>query len=447
MSPVNWARYQKIETGIGVPAYVVGIIHSLEASLNFKGHLHNGDPLTARTKQVPAGRPKPGTPPFDWEESAIDALTLKKLDQWTDWSVAGIAYVLESYNGWGYRKHHSHVKSPYLWSFTTVYASGKYVADGTWSDTAVSKQCGGLAVLKAMIDSGRVSLAVPASPEEDDEAVVITPQVMTEEGIAPAPVAPPPYPGRLLRHGSRGEDVRMLQSRLLALGISGVGIADGDFGDNTENAVRLFQARSEDEEGEPLGVDGVVGRKTWQTLFGGTADAEPAPAMVASGIAGRALDIARAQLGVREVPLGSNRGPMVDQYLLSTGVPPGHAWCMAFVYWCYAQAAAELGLANPMPRTAGVMRSWQLAKDSGSARLLTAAQVKDNVADVEPGMVFYISTGGGLGHTGIVADIVAGRLVTVEGNTNDGGSRDGIGVFMRSKRRIDSINLGFAAFG
>ena len=36
-----------------------------------------------------------------------------------------------------------------------------------------------------------------------------------------------------------------------------------------------------------------------------------------------------------------------------------------------------------------------------------------------------------------------GKLVTIEGNTNDGGSREGIGVFRRDKRKIGDINVGF----
>jgi lysozyme family protein len=60
----NRKRYTAAGTPAGTPWYVVGVIHALESSLNFGRHLHNGDPLTARTVQVPAGRPKTGQPPF-----------------------------------------------------------------------------------------------------------------------------------------------------------------------------------------------------------------------------------------------------------------------------------------------------------------------------------------------------------------------------------------------
>jgi len=61
-------------------------------------------------------------------------------------------------------------------------------------------------------------------------------------------------------------------------------------------------------------------------------------------------------------------------------------------------------------------------------------------------MVFFIDTGGGKGHAGIVVANRNGRLETIEGNTNDNGSREGIGVFRRTTRSIGSINLGFARY-
>jgi len=65
---------------------------------------------------------------------------------------------------------------------------------------------------------------------------------------------------------------------------------------------------------------------------------------------------------------------------------------------------------------------------------------------VLPGMVFFIDTGQGRGHAGFVADVVGGTLVTIEGNSNSVGLREGIGVFQRSSRKIRDINTGFVAF-
>lgn len=96
----NKQRYQDVEAATGVPWFVVAIIHNLESSNRFGRYLHNGDPLSKRTRRVPSGHPKTGGPPFTWQESAIDALKLKRFHKWQDWSVAGIAFILECYNGW-----------------------------------------------------------------------------------------------------------------------------------------------------------------------------------------------------------------------------------------------------------------------------------------------------------------------------------------------------------
>jgi lysozyme family protein len=160
----NQARYEGVGDDLDIPWQVIAVIHNMECSQNFTQHLHNGDPLTARTVHVPAGRPKDGTPPFTWEASAADALTVRKLPQWDDWSVPGILYCLEGYNGWGYRLYHPDVKSPYLWGASNHYASGKYVKDGTWSSTAVSAQCGAATLLRRLAEKG----AVDAEPHVAD---------------------------------------------------------------------------------------------------------------------------------------------------------------------------------------------------------------------------------------------------------------------------------------
>ncbi len=97
----NAPRYQSVADQLGIPWFFIAAIHNMESSQNFKAHLHNGDPLTARTVQVPAGRPKKGNPPFSWEGSAADALTMRGLGAKTDWSLAGMLYQLEGYNGLG----------------------------------------------------------------------------------------------------------------------------------------------------------------------------------------------------------------------------------------------------------------------------------------------------------------------------------------------------------
>lgn len=144
------ALYEKVAIKTGVPWYFIGIIHGLEGGGNFKTHLHNGDPLTNRTVQVPKGHPKSGSPPFKWEDSAVDALLLKKLDKIQNWDIPELLFQLEAYNGFGYRS--KGIFSPYLWSFSNHYSEGKYTSDGRYDPEAVSKQIGAGVILRRLAE-------------------------------------------------------------------------------------------------------------------------------------------------------------------------------------------------------------------------------------------------------------------------------------------------------
>ena len=147
----NKARYEKVAMKLpNPPWFVIALIHMRESDLNFRCHLHNGDPLTARTHHVPAGRPSSGQPPFTWEESAWDALHFDHVDKEPFTSVMDICYALEAYNGWGYRDHHT--PDPYLWAASNQYHSGKFIADGVFSVAASDQQLGCITVFKRMVE-------------------------------------------------------------------------------------------------------------------------------------------------------------------------------------------------------------------------------------------------------------------------------------------------------
>ena len=136
----NQARYATVSKQTRVPWLIIASLHQMECSGSFRMGLYCGDPLTARTRHVPKGRPTFGTPPFTWEETAVDALKLDGLDK-ENWSPRSQALQnVERYNGLAYQRRG--IPSPYLWSWTTVYTRGKYVADGVFSPTAISQQCG-----------------------------------------------------------------------------------------------------------------------------------------------------------------------------------------------------------------------------------------------------------------------------------------------------------------
>jgi peptidoglycan hydrolase-like protein with peptidoglycan-binding domain len=72
-----------------------------------------------------------------------------------------------------------------------------------------------------------------------------------------------------VKKGSKGNSVRLLQEILKSFADPQFdpGAVDGDFGPNTEAAVKAFQGVFTDFEGNPLKVDGIVGPKTWTALF------------------------------------------------------------------------------------------------------------------------------------------------------------------------------------
>lgn len=259
------------------------------------------------------------------------------------------------------------------------------------------------------------------------------------------PVTAIPYPGRLIKVGDADSSiVKKIEQRLNAVGCGPIK-EDGIFDKaETERAVKLFQTRFTDSKGNPLKIDGEVGSLTWGALFG--QDSIPSNLSAPTALTKAVVAFATTQIGVMEKPLGSNSGPEVDKYLAAVGLDPGYFWCVAFTYYCYQQAASKLGIPNPHVKTAGVLAHWNKAKNVASANRITTSAAVANPGLITPGSLFIIDHGGGFGHTGIVTGLVGGLLETIEGNTNRGGSANGIGVFERTARKVNSINKGFIEY-
>ena len=123
------------------------------------------------------------------------------------------------------------------------------------------------------------------------------------------------YPNRAIIKGETDKQiVKAIQQQLNAKGCGPVDV-DGDFGDQTFRAVKLFQTRHADTNGNPLVADGKIGSITWAILFG--SGNVPVNTSVTSSLLKKTLEIAAGQIGVTEDPPFSNRGPMVDKYLLA----------------------------------------------------------------------------------------------------------------------------------
>jgi hypothetical protein len=113
------------------------------------------------------------------------------------------------------------------------------------------------------------------------------------------------------------------------------------------------------------------------------------------------LAVYRAELGVREVPFGSNRGPRVRQYQSSTGAY-GAAWCVSFLQWGFQQ----VGVPRIANRSAGVFYCVDWARKNGLLRY-----------SPKPGyLAAYMWSAG---HIGIVEDVSAGGFMAIEGNASN----------------------------
>ena len=136
--------------------------------------------------------------------------------------------------------------------------------------------------------------------------------------------------------------------------------------------------------------------------------------------------IYKSQVGVRE-KTGRNDGVDVEKYLSVCGLNRGQPWCAAYVSWCHLQAkisAPKAGYSPDLFRSHVVYhRNW-----------------KKDFPNVEKGMVFglFFPNLGRVAHVGFIDNEDSKAFYTVEGNTNQAGSREGDGVYCK-KRMKNSI--------
>ncbi len=140
----NKEKYEEVEQATGVPAELIAAIHWRESGGNFNTYLHNGDPLGKKMVH----EPKIEKVFDDWTEGAIDAINSQNPSIVKEDDINTLFEYAERYNGLGYRKRG--INSPYVWSGTTNYSSGKYVADGKFDSSAVDKQLGVAVMLEAL---------------------------------------------------------------------------------------------------------------------------------------------------------------------------------------------------------------------------------------------------------------------------------------------------------
>ena len=131
----------------------------------------------------------------------------------------------------------------------------------------------------------------------------------------------------LLKKGSTGEAVRQLQRALNDLGYD-PGDVDGDFGNQTESAVKNFQ------RDRHLTVDGIVGEITWLNIN----EADPSTPTLEKGSTGNPVRRAQKRLTLAGYDTGGVDGMFgvrtesavkhfqIDQGLAEDGIIGSDTW-------------------------------------------------------------------------------------------------------------------------
>ncbi len=259
-------------------------------------------------------------------------------------------------------------------------------------------------------------------------------------GIAPAP-APAPAPSlppdltldRVYRKGSGGVHVRLIQGWLCLGGFALA--ADGEFGPATLRQVKAFQKQ------KGLKPTGAVDEATYDAL---TAPMHAAlrPLPPAASLGAMVVAYAKQHLAQHphEVRLMPNDGPWVRLY---TDGHEGDAfpWCAGFATFVLKQACETMDVRMPVART---LSCDEMAATAKASRIFLASPSTAERKRITPGSMFLrraVSGGLAYAHTGIVTEAGADTFASIEGNTNDGGSFEGIEVIdrVRSYDRMDFV--------
>ena len=237
---------------------------------------------------------------------------------------------------------------------------------------------------------------------------------------------------RELARGNRGAAVERVQEWLTLNGVAVV--VDGLFGPATEYAVRRFQSR------RGLEASGVVDETTFAELAEPLRLAVEPPERRVSSVDAAVVDAARRHLRQRPREVGgANRGPWVRAYMEGND-GPGFLWCAGFAAFLVRQAAFHCTLSDPLRPT---FSCDVLARDAQTEdRFVPGGEVD---LDTLPRGSLFVQrrSPGDWNHTGIVIAAMGEVMETIEGNTNEGGDREGFEVVrrIRSLENKDFVTL------
>lgn len=123
------------------------------------------------------------------------------------------------------------------------------------------------------------------------------------------------------------------------------------------------------------------------------------------------INIAQKEIGVSEAT-GNNDGERVEEYLRYTKLGKGHAWCSAFVSFCYGQA----GLPEPRNPWSPALFPNSRTYCRGAACRRPPTRAKTLPADI---FGIYGQKDRRINHVGLVKDVKRSYIVTIEGNSNN----------------------------
>ena len=230
---------------------------------------------------------------------------------------------------------------------------------------------------------------------------------------------------KMIRKGAKGARAKRVQEWVSLHGFATV--VDSDFGPATRRAVQNFQGS------KGLTADGKVGRETWNQLIAPLERTMAATVAASASGPQAVLRVARQHLKEhpREVG-GQNRGPWVRAYMDGNEGYPW-AWCAGFVTFVMRQAYSLLDRSRPIRGSFSC--DYLAAQGQAKDLFVSDRDIKAGRFDVDDfgaAAIFLVRrTSTDWVHTGFAYDIGGGIFSTVEGNTNDEGSREGYEVCTR----------------
>jgi hypothetical protein len=160
---------------------------------------------------------------------------------------------------------------------------------------------------------------------------------------------------------------------------------------------------------------------------------------MASELARKTAEVANRDVGIREDPPNSNRGPTIAEYHRTVGLAPGDPYCIAAICTWIKRAAMELTVTFRVVFSGSTMSFW---KRNVGMRI----EPRDLTPDDLPCVGLLVHDDGVHGHAylAIGLDEQTGHIQTIEANTNPAGSREGGGVYALNIRKLkDPRLLGF----